>query len=91
MCDDALPFDERNQSGVEFLLADLDLALTFMDIAATSGIEETAHRNHKRARYAYDTALRLLRRLTPDTEQRNAINAKMALLKKRLQAVGHQL
>jgi hypothetical protein len=79
-----------NETGVELVLADLDLALTFMDVAATSRIQETKDRNHRNARHAYDTVLHLLKSLEPDSQERSAIDGKMALLKTRLQAVGQQ-
>ena len=79
-----------NQSGVSFLLTDLDLAMTFMDVADTSHSEETTRRNHTNARTAYDTVLRLLEKLTPNTDERQVIDAKLAILKMRLQAVGQQ-
>jgi hypothetical protein len=41
-----------NQSEVSFLFTDLDLAMTFMDVADTSDIEETPRRNHANARTA---------------------------------------
>ena len=78
------------ESWVDFLLVDLDLAMTFMDVAEGSRIEETTRRNHNNARKAYDTALRLLEKLKPGAGQRKAIDVKMALLKTRLQTVGHQ-
>jgi hypothetical protein len=80
-----------NQIGVEFLLIDLDLAMTFLDIAETSRIKETTRRNHDNARTAYDTVLRLLDKLRPSLAQRQAIDAKAAILKARLQAVRPQL
>jgi hypothetical protein len=83
-------FSDVNQSGVSFVLADLDLALTFMDVAGTSHISETTRRNHTNARTAYDTVLHLLEKLTPNAEQRRAIDAKLLILKTRLQAVGQQ-
>ena len=72
------------------MLAELDAGSTFMDIAATSGIEETVRRNQKNARHAYDTVLGLLQHLTPDAGQRSSIDTKMASLKARLQTVGQQ-
>jgi len=83
-------FSDLNQSGVLFLLTDLDLAMTFMDIAEASHIEETTRRNRTNARTAYDTVLRLLEKLTPNADQSQAIDAKLASLKTRLQAVGQQ-
>jgi hypothetical protein len=84
-------FHNANQTGVDLLLVDLDLALTFMDVAAASHIEETRRRNHHKARTAYDTVARLLGKLTPDAGQRQAIDARVADLKRRLQAAGQQL
>ncbi len=78
-----------NQVGVEFLLTDLDVAMTFLDLAAVSHNEETTRRNYCNARTAYDTVLHLLEKLTPDAEQRKVIDAKLALLKTRLRAVDH--
>ena len=77
-----------NQSGVDFLLTDLDSAMTFMDIAAASHIQETIHQNRNNARRAYDAAVHHLGKLTPDAGQRPQIDTKLALLKTRLQAVG---
>lgn len=81
-------FRDLNQNGVNFLLVDLDAAMTFMDVAQTSHVQETVWRNHNNARKAYDTVLRLLEKLTPDAEQRQEINAKLAVLKMRLEAAG---
>jgi hypothetical protein len=83
-------FGNVKESWGDFLLVDLDLAMTFMDIAKASRIEETTRRNHDNARKAYNTALRLLEKLKLDAGQRKAIDVKMALLKTRLQTVGHQ-
>jgi hypothetical protein len=41
-------FPRSIETGAEFLLTDLDLALTFMDVAATSGVEETKERNSRK-------------------------------------------
>lgn len=61
---------DANQNGIDFVIADLDLALTFMDVAEVSHIEDTVRRNHNNAHKAYHTVLRLLENLTPDAEQR---------------------
>jgi hypothetical protein len=62
-----------------------------MEVAGASRFEETTRRNHNNARTAYDTVLRLLKKLTPNLSERQAIDAKLAILKTRLQAVGQQL
>jgi len=53
-----------SQRAAAFLLTDLDLAMTFLDLAAASRNPETSQRNHKNARKAYDTVLRFSSRLT---------------------------
>ena len=47
-----------NESRVGFGIADLDVALTFMNVADTSGIVETKQRNYRNARTAYDSGFR---------------------------------
>jgi hypothetical protein len=76
---------------VDFLFTDLELAMTFMDVADASQNEETVRRNHDNANKAYNAVVYYLGKLTPDAGQRQMIDAKLALLKTRLQAVGHQL
>ena len=79
-----------NQIGVEFLLIDLDVAMTFMAVAETSQNDETFRRNYDNARTAHDTVVHLLTKLTPNVEERKVIDAKLAVLKMRLQAAGYQ-
>jgi hypothetical protein len=76
-----------NQSGVDFLFTDLDLAMTFLALAEVSASKDTVHRNYVNARKAYGTAVRLLEKLRPDAKQRQALDAKLTLLKTRLQDV----
>jgi hypothetical protein len=83
-------FHAVNQKGVDFVLLDLDVGMTFMDVAEASCVDETTRRNHNNARKAYDAVLRLLDNLTPSLSERQAIDAKLAILKARLQAVGQQ-
>jgi hypothetical protein len=84
------PGSDLNHSGAEFVLTDLDVALTFTDLADVSNIPETRLRNHRNARIAYDSILRLLPNLTPDVLQQQRIDRELALLKKRLLAVGQR-
>jgi hypothetical protein len=71
---------------VEFLLVDLDTALTFLEVADATNSKETRTRNRQNARTAYDAVLRLLARLTPTDEERSLLDAKLAELKNRLDA-----
>ncbi len=82
---------DSNEASVQFLLMDLDLALTFMDVAKVTGDEETMHRNHANARAAFDNVLHQLERFTPSAPQQLIIDEKLAILKLRLIAVGQRL
>ncbi len=79
-----------NRTGVEFLITDLDLGCTFMDVAQTSWIKETVTRNHKNARRAYDTVVRLLVKLELDKTTYQILEAKLTDLKARLEAAGER-
>src|SRR5262245_25817084 len=73
---------------IEFLLTDLDIALTFMDVAETTEFRGTAERNHQNARNAYDTVVAKLREVTPNTHQQALLDEKLTTLRARLKAVG---
>jgi hypothetical protein len=77
-----------NPGIIEFLLVDLDVALTFMDVAETTEFRETAERNHKNARKAYDMVVSKLGEVRPTEAQQSALEHKLALLRARLQDVG---
>jgi len=81
---------ELSEAGLEFLEADLHIALTLLDVAATTRDGETARRNRAKARHAYDTALRHLQNFRPDLAQGQVIYQKLGLLKARLQRIGEQ-
>jgi hypothetical protein len=85
-------WSEANEASAEFLLVDLDTALTFMDLARDSKNPETVERNRKHAREAYDTVLRLLPKVALDAEQSQGIHDRLAALKSRLATeAGQQL
>ncbi|MBV8827719.1 MAG: hypothetical protein JO108_00675 [Acidobacteriaceae bacterium] len=84
------PSEVLSATGSEFLLTDLDVALTFMDAAETTESKEHAQRDHQNARSAYDTVLRLLPKLQLDVAQRNEVDKKLAALKARLTAAGQE-
>jgi hypothetical protein len=51
--------------------------------------EDTRRRNRQNARWAYDTVLRFLPRISPSGEERPALQSKIAELRDRLLAVGY--
>ncbi len=82
----------RNASdpgGRDFLLTDVDLALTFLDVADTTAVEETAHRNREHARQAYGTVANFLTKLNLKVADREAVETRLAVLKERLDAAGY--
>jgi hypothetical protein len=80
------------RSGAEFIMADLDLAFTFLDIASTSQVADTACRNQENARTAYDMVVRFLpRSITAlSAAERQGVQDKLADLKSRLQELGEE-
>jgi len=76
--------DASNWIGVKFILTDLDLALTFLDVAANSTDPEVVRRNYDNALKAYTTVVDLLERLSPDEQQRHEIEAKLTIVRARL-------
>jgi hypothetical protein len=80
--------ESLNQNNVDFLIIDLAVALTFMEVADATGIDETRHRNHRNARKAYDTVARFLHKVRTDSEQQAEIDLRMETLRARLIAVG---
>ena len=87
---DFLRSSDLNTTSIEFLLTDLETALTFMDVARTSGDQEIKQRNHTNAHLAYDTVIRFLPKVKPTAAQQQAIDEKLSLLKARLEAVGER-
>lgn len=77
--------DDSNKIGVEFLLTELDAALTFLAVANATGSPETRERNHEHAREAYDTARRLQPKVSMQPDQKQTFEEKLALLEARLQ------
>jgi len=77
-----------NRGIIEFLIVDLDIALTLLDVAETAEFRSTAERNHRNARKAYDTVLAKLREVTPEAAEQAILDGKLAELRARLEAVG---
>ena len=79
---------DSNRIGVQSLFTDLDVALSFLAIAANSGDPAIKQRNWRNARKAHDAVLHLLARFTPTNEELQSINEKLSELRLRLKAVG---
>ncbi|MDP8989491.1 MAG: hypothetical protein M3N41_05340 [Acidobacteriota bacterium] len=87
---DDIPVAGWRRVGAEFILADLELAFTFLDAARTSGIVQTRTRNQQNARSAYDAILRFLPGSIPamSSIERQTMEDKLGELKNRLQQLG---
>ena len=77
-----------NTCGTEFLLRELALALTFMDVAAVSDNAEHAQRAHAHALAARRTILRFLPNVRPDVQRQQMIERDSARLEARMLAAG---
>ena len=85
-CTDSLAFEDFNQTRVDTVRIDLDLALTFAALAESSSNPAIRKRNLQNARRAFfmirDTLLRLCK---PNASERIEIDAKLRELRLRLE------
>ena len=72
----------------DFVKADLDVALTFAQIARQTDQQEKATRNRQNARKAYDVVLRYLGTANLNRSDQYNISRKLALLKSALFMLG---
>jgi hypothetical protein len=79
---------EFESASIEFLLTDLDVANTLLDVASTSHDPETRRRNIQNAKSAYETVIQFALRLSLTESDRATIETQLGLLKQRLVAAG---
>ena len=77
-----------NSNGVNTLMTDLKVALTFVGIAETHEDESTIKRNVDNARTAFDTMTRFRVRFSFSPDQTREFDTGMEELKRRLEALG---
>lgn len=80
--------EESNRVGVQFLLADIAAALTFLNVADVTQSRDTRQRNRGNALHAYHAVLRHLPKVSPSNEEKSALDDKLEILKNRLVASG---
>lgn len=68
----------------EFLLTDIDVAMTFLDLAENTRREEVRRRNENNARRAHALIVKLLSKVSSCEMCRQAIEPKLFELKERL-------
>ena len=71
------------------LITDLELALTFLEVAKTSQIEETVLRNRQNARKAHDSAVQMLSKHGFHPEDRRLVEKKIDIVRKELEGPDH--
>jgi hypothetical protein len=88
--DEQLPTirDDINQTSVELLLTDSNVALTFLSIAETTENRETAERNIHNAHKAYDSIQNFRLRYVFTDAQTATLNSNLGEVKARLEALG---
>jgi hypothetical protein len=76
---------EAHSAGMEFLLVDLELGMTFLDVGLTTGNPESARKSRENAWRAHDTVRHLLEALLPTRDEREAVEGKLAALRNELE------
>lgn len=81
--------EKLKRSGLEFLLNDIEMALTFVRVARAADNDPAKNfRNRANARRAYVVVQKLTARLDFSPEEQSKINKKLRMLKIELEALG---
>ena len=81
-------FHEINRSQVDFLKADLEIALTFSRIALEAEDPQKKSRNRQLARRAYDSIVRLRPRVALESEDIRILESDLQELRNNLVSLG---
>lgn len=81
--------EQSNRIGVEFLLADLNTGLTFLQVAQVTSFPAGRARNFDKALEVYRTVTRLLPRVVPLPEEQMKIQSMLEDLKNQLEDAGY--
>jgi hypothetical protein len=79
------PLVQFHHAGVQFLITELELGLTFMDVATATSSEDTVRRNYAHALQAYQTVIDTKPRLALTAADAAHVDEKLAELKLRLE------
>jgi hypothetical protein len=82
--------DPNGKADLQFLLLDLDSALLLMDVAERVGDGQTAIINYENAHWTYDIIFWKMRSIRSTDQKLNEVEEKLALLRSRLEAIGHE-
>jgi hypothetical protein len=83
--------EQANRIGIDFLVADLNVGLTFLQIADVTRSPATRARDLDKALQVYRTVKSLLPRLFLSAEDGKLINTKLAELRFKLKQAGYSL
>ena len=81
--------EQSNRIGIEFLLADLNTGLTFLQIAHVTTSAAGRVRNFEKALEVYRTVERLLPRVVPAADEQLKIQTMLGELRSRLLDAGY--
>jgi hypothetical protein len=81
-------FEHINQVGIDFLVADLNVGLTFLQIADVTGSRTGRARDFEKALQVYRTVVRFKSRVILSPDDRIEINGKLEELRYRLEKAG---
>lgn len=82
---------EVDAATIRFLNTEADTALNFARIAANSDDTKKRDRNRRNARLAYDTALKHLGAAPLTSDEREAVQRKIATLRELLKSLGERI
>jgi hypothetical protein len=78
--DEKLPFAEAMNANIDFLLSDLDVAMTFLDVASITTVEENAQRSRQKAYKAYDFVINRLSKIKLNVSYQHQFDKKLTAL-----------
>jgi hypothetical protein len=83
--------EQANRIGIEFLVTDLDVGLTFLQTAEITRLVSTRERDLEKALVVYRTVTRLLPRVVLSEDDWTEINEKLEELRTKLENAGCRL
>jgi hypothetical protein len=83
--------ERANQSGIDFLIAELNVGLTFLQTADVTGFPTTRERDLEKALLVYRTVVRLLPRVNLSAGDQAEIDGKLGELRAKLEQAGYSV
>ena len=80
--------EKFNRVSTDFLKVDVQTALTFSKIALETNDSVKKHRNQRSARKAYDTVVKLMKKVEPKEHDAQDLSSSLKRLKSELQSLG---